>query len=153
MMEVKNIAIIGGYVLIFFVGAWVGSKYSDASSLDCTEGSVSIIRCVDTTSITETDVADETFIQYYKESVEDSIGFSLDKGLLDILSFYISNTPNANGVRVYPGMRNNNKLLIIKPLNADGVEIPNLGSLITSNLGSNRGPCPKWCDNSTRLIK
>lgn len=153
-MEVKNIIIAGGSVLIFFIGAVVGSKYSDASTLDCTEESVSFIRCVDTTlKFTEIDVTDETYIQYYRASVEDSIGFSLDKRLLDILSLYINNTPDANGVRVYPGMRNNNRLLLIKPLNADGAEIPNLGGLITTDLGPNRGPCPKWCDSSTRVIK
>ncbi len=153
-MEFKNITIIGGSVLIFFIGAWVGSKYFSASLLDCTEESVSLIQCVDTTTLklTEIDVTDQTYIQYYRASVEDNIGFSLDKGLLDNLSLYI-NTQGVSGVRVYPGMKGDNKLLIIKPLNAGWAEIPNKGALITRDLGSNKGPCPKWCDEATRLIK
>lgn len=153
-MEFKNIAIIGGSVLIFIIGAWVGSKYFSASPLDCTEGSVSFIQCVDTTTLKSTVIVmtDETYIQYYKASVEDSIGFSLDRGLLGNISLYID-AENASGVRVYPGMMNNEKCLIIKPLNAAGAEIENRGRVITTDLGSNRGPCPKWCDEATRLIK
>ncbi len=158
-MDTKYIIIGGACIIIFFIGVGIGSKYSgnpgDDFSLNCSAGTMSIARCIDTTlKFIEIDKIDETYIRFYKAAGADSIGFSLDKGLLDSLSAYINNSTNVRGIRVYPGIDDSGaKLLILKPLNANGKEIANLGGLITTNLGPTRGPCPKWCDRITRVIK
>ena len=123
--------------------------------LPCAEGEIYLANCISKDATFMEVNQDSLWINYYRNSIsQDAVGFSLNKDLLKKLYLTVENSSGigVDGVRLYPGLDDNQrKLLIVKPLRT-GTEISNLGFLIQENLGDNGGPCPKWCNNSSRII-
>jgi hypothetical protein len=122
----------------------------------CKEGEITIINWVPKNHIFENLNIDDTWKQYYRTSIQDdnSVGFSLNISHLKEIYTKAENSSSlgVTGVRIYPGIdESDSKLLIVKPLNR-GRELSGLGFVIKQDLGDTGGPCPKWCDNSTRII-
>lgn len=124
----------------------------------CQEGNTQIQFCVheEEADYTSIENVDETMNQYFRDSHRDgdSIGFSLDKTLVLNLSAYLSLNPESYGVRLFPGQSGSSKFVLIKPLDGEGNERPDLGAIMdVTNIGTGLGgPCPDWCARPGRLI-
>ncbi|MDQ3143171.1 MAG: hypothetical protein M3Q56_13090 [Bacteroidota bacterium] len=86
----------------------------------------------------------------------DAFGFSIDSATVQFLANAMINdaTGSIKGFRFYPGKSTLGvKEILIIALNSGGREIS--GSAFKPNIPSppyTRGPCPKWCDNGSRII-
>lgn len=134
---------------------FIGKKGGE-SALECEQGKIEKLICIPTDLKFDEREGDQVYIDYYKRaSAEDSVGFSLSSSVLEKLYFTIKSIQNQeiDSVRIYPGIdESNNKLLIVKPLN-EGRETANVGLLLREQIGNPNGPCPKWCNHETRIIK
>ena len=149
------IGVIVGFIICYFIHKdWDGGD----SVFKCPDDEIMVQYCVKKSDVdypNDTNI-DDTMKGYYQNAANNgnNVGFSLDRQLILNLAAYLFPSTSSAGIRVYPGEDNTNKYVLIKPINADGVEIANFGRIIdvTNLYYGLGGPCPDWCNNTGRII-
>ena len=107
---------------------------------------------VDYASIADIDI---TMKDNYQKALMngDTVGFSLDRQLIFNLAAYLSMDASSGGIRLYPGNNGSTNNVLVKPIDANGKERPNLGQIVElSTITGLGGPCPDWCNFDGRII-
>lgn len=147
-------------VLFFVIGGAAGFIIAyyyfggGTANFTCNGEQVTIQYCWEEKATEMPTDQDATLRQYYVNALAagDTSGFTLRRDLFFELSAYLTFDHDSKGIRFYPGMVANNKILIIKPLDGSGNEKPDVGKSIELGTDDIDGPCPKWCGRGSRII-